>query len=300
MMNSDKSRILIVDDENANIAVLREILRKDYAVSAVKTGQAAVKSALDDNPDLILLDILMPDMDGFEVLAQLKSTELTRNIPVIFITGLSGIDDEAKGLTLGAVDYITKPFNNSIVLARVGAHVKIIRQMRIIEHLGMTDALTDIPNRRFFDIRIDEEWRRMSRSNSPLSMLMLDVDKFKVYNDTYGHPQGDLLLKYVAKSLTANLRRPSDIAARIGGEEFAVILADTDLTGALTVAENIRAMIEAGVVPDASTGEATSVTVSIGVHSLVPGADSDSASLLSEADKNLYTAKSTGRNKVVG
>jgi diguanylate cyclase (GGDEF)-like protein len=297
MTENKKFHILIVDDENANIAVISEILRGEYAVSAAKTGQAALKMVIEDKPDLILLDILMPDMNGFEVLAKLQ--EMDGTIPVIFISGLASVDDEEKGLKLGAVDYISKPFINAIVKARVGTHIKIINQMRTIERLGMIDALTDIPNRRFFDMRIEEEWRRTCRRKTYLSMLMIDVDKFKVYNDTYGHPQGDLLLKSLAKSLTVNLRRPSDIAARFGGEEFAVLLADTDVSGALIVAENIRATIKAEIVPRASTGEPTSVTVSIGVNSLIPTMDLRISEFIEQADKNLYAAKAAGRNRVV-
>ncbi|GHV42515.1 hypothetical protein FACS189490_11660 [Clostridia bacterium] len=295
----EKRRILIVDDEVSNIAVLSEILRGEYAVSAVKNGQAAVKTALNDRPDLILLDILMPDIDGYEVIKELKSIETTSHIPVIFITGLSSVADEEKGLRLGAVDYITKPFNNLIVRARVGTHIKIVEQMRTIERLGMIDALTDIPNRRFFDKRLHEEWRRMCRQEKYISILMIDVDKFKVYNDTYGHPQGDVLLKFVAKTMTECLRRPADMAARVGGEEFSVILSDMDVNGAAVVAERIRAAVEAGIVLREGTDEPTSVTVSIGVNAIVPKTDLTIHEFIEQADKNLYTAKTTGRNRVV-
>jgi diguanylate cyclase (GGDEF)-like protein len=295
MTENEKSRILIVDDENANIAALCEILREKYVVSVAKTGQAALKLADEDKPDLILLDILMPDMTGLEVLAKLQ--DMDKNIPVIFIADLSSADDEEKGLRAGAVDYITKPFCNGIVKARVGTHIKIVNQIRTIERLGMIDALTDIPNRRFFDMRIDEEWRRTCRRETYLSILMIDVDKFKIYNDTYGHPQGDLMLKFVAKTLATNLRRPSDMVARIGGEEFAVLLADTDINGALIVGENLRTKIRDGIVPCA--GKPTSVTVSIGVNSLVPTMDLQIRAFIEQADKNLYTAKATGRNRVV-
>jgi diguanylate cyclase (GGDEF)-like protein len=163
----------------------------------------------------------------------------------------------------------------------------------------MIDALTDIPNRRLFDMRIKDEWRRTCRNESWLSMLMLDIDKFKNYNDTYGHPQGDVLLQFVGKTLQANMKRSSDLAARLGGEEFGVLLPDTQMKGALAVAEHIRADIEAGVIMDTSTGNPTSITVSIGVTSLIPPKDGQISDFIQQADKNLYIAKTTGRNKVV-
>ena len=247
--------------------------------------------------------MLLPDTNGFDLLLNLKAMDEARDAPVIFITGLSSVEDEEKGLMLGAVDYITKPFNNAIVRARVGTHLKIVKQLRTIEQMGMLDALTDIPNRRSFDARMRDEWRRTWRRQSPLSLLMLDVDKFKVYNDTYGHPQGDLLLQFVGKTLTSCIHRPTDMAARIGGEEFAVILGDTDRNGALVGAENIRAAIEAGSVPyTAMNGavSATSVTVSIGINSLVPGPELLINEFIQAADKNLYVAKESGRNRVAG
>ncbi|GHS90105.1 hypothetical protein AGMMS49957_15050 [Synergistales bacterium] len=299
MEDNVKFSILIADDESANLAVLSEILKNDYKVIVAKTGGAAIKRVADDKPDLILLDILMPDMSGFEVLKKLKESNESKNIPVIFITGLSNPENEEKGLKLGAADYITKPFNNAIVIARVGTHIQIVKQVRAIERLGMIDVLTDIPNRRFFEIRIGEEWRRSCRHGTYLSMLMIDVDKFKNYNDTYGHPQGDLLLRFVGESLKAGLKRSSDIAARFGGEEFVVLLADTNREGALAVAENIRASIEAGVVPCAATGQPTSVTVSIGVNTVIPTTDMQIGDFINQADKNLYAAKAAGRNRVV-
>jgi diguanylate cyclase (GGDEF)-like protein len=298
----EKFRVLIVDGDSITIGLLREILEKDYAIAYAQTGAGALKQAEKEKPDLILLDVLLPDTNGFDLLLKLKSMGESMDAPVMFITGLSSVENEEKGLMLGAVDYITKPFNNTIVRARVGTHLKIVKQMRTIERMGLLDALTDIPNRRSFDARLQEEWRRTWRRQSPLSILMLDVDNFKVYNDTYGHPQGDLLLQFVGKTLTTCIHRPTDMAARIGGEEFAVILGDTDRKGALVVAENIRGSIEAGRIPYADINGAvtdTSVTVSIGINSLAPGPELLIAEFIQGADKNLYIAKESGRNRVI-
>jgi diguanylate cyclase (GGDEF)-like protein len=301
--DNEKFRILIVDGDSIAGAVLSEILEKDHAIARAETGADALKLAEKEKPDLILLDVLLPDTNGFDLLLNFKAMDGARDAPVMFISGRAGVEDEEKGLMLGAVDYIAKPFNNAIVRARVGTHLKIVKQIRTIERLGMVDALTDIPNRRSFDARIQEEWRRTWRRQSPLSLLMLDVDKFKAYNDTYGHPQGDLLLQFVGKTLAAQIHRPADMAARVGGEEFAVILGDTNRDGALVVAENIRAAVEAGRVPYADPEGAvidTRVTVSIGISSLVPGPELLIGEFVRQADKNLYAAKESGRNRVAG
>jgi diguanylate cyclase (GGDEF)-like protein len=301
--DKEQFRILIVDGDSVTTALLSAILEKDYAIGCAKTGAEALRQAEEEPPDLILLDVLLPDANGFDLLLKLKAAEATRDAPVIFITGLSGAEDEEKALILGAVDYIAKPFNNAIVRARVGTHLKIVKQLRTIEQLGLTDVLTDIPNRRSFDARIRDEWRRTWRRQSPLSILMLDVDNFKQYNDTYGHPQGDKVLRFVGKTLQSCIHRPTDLAARIGGEEFAVILGDTDHTGARVVAENIRVAVETGRVPCADVNGVvsdTSVTVSIGINSVVPGPELQIDEFIRHADKNLYAAKESGRNRVAG
>ncbi|MDR1250358.1 MAG: diguanylate cyclase [Treponema sp.] len=298
----EKFRILIVNSDSVNIALLSEVLEKDYAITFAQTGAAALKRAEETKPDMILLDVLLPDANGFDLFLNLKTLDEDRESPVIFTANFSNAEDEEKGLMLGAVDYIAKPFNNAVIRARVGTQIKIIKQIRTIERLGFIDALTDIPNRRCFDIRIRDEWRRTWRRQSSLSILMLDVDKFKVYNDSYGHPQGDKLLQFVGKTLTSCIHRSTDMAARMGGEEFAIILGDTNSDGAAVVAENIRSAIEKGRVPHTDFEGIvydTSVTVSIGINSLVPGPELLINEFIQKADKNLYVAKETGRNRVV-
>jgi diguanylate cyclase (GGDEF)-like protein len=289
--------VLVADDDRSNLDVLVHILKSDYQVRVAKSGEAALKIANQFQPDLILLDILMPDLDGFEVLVRLKESDATRHIPVIFITGLNRVEDEEKGFLLGAVDYIVKPFNNAIVRARVRTHAMIVRQMREIERLGLVDALTNAPNRRAFDHRLNAEWSRAAREQSPLGVMIIDVDKFKVYNDTYGHPQGDVLLQAVAETLQTSLKRPADFMARVGGEEFSVLLPATDMNGALRVAEDLRAGVEACRIsaPDAA---GSSVTVSIGVGSVIPALDDVPSDFLSKVDAALYEAKKTGRNRI--
>jgi diguanylate cyclase (GGDEF)-like protein len=305
--DEDKFSVLIVDDEKTNIDILSAVLKQDYTIYVAKSGQGAMKRAKEEAPDIILLDILMPDMDGFDVLRRLKEDPATLNIPIIFITGLDDAEDEEKGLALGAVDYIKKPFNTAIVLARIRTQLQILKHIRTIERLGTIDALTNILNRRGFDKRIREEWRRTCRNNTAISFMMIDADNFKTYNDTYGHPQGDVLLQTLARILSRAMKRPTDIAARLGGEEFGVLLSDTGMEGAVRIAENIRAEVEAAVIPRATNGEPTSITVSIGVTSVRPVKETSTAeelensirTFIRRADNLLYKAKAAGRNKVI-
>jgi diguanylate cyclase (GGDEF)-like protein len=292
-----KNSILIVDDEKSNLMVLTHLLSQEYAIYTAKDGQDAINKAMKLLPDLILLDIVMPVMDGYEVLAALKGSEETRDIPVIFITGLDSSDDEEKGLVLKAADYISKPFLAAIVKLRIGNQIQIVNQMRTIERLSMIDQLTNIPNRRSFDNRLNMEWSRAIREKTPISLLIMDVDKFKVYNDTYGHQQGDVLLKTVAGVFTQTLKRPGDFAARWGGEEFVVLLPISDADGALQVAEQIRANVESAVIPCGDGGN-TKVTISIGVNTERPNYDNLLESFISSADNALYAAKEKGRNRV--
>ncbi|MDR0476281.1 MAG: diguanylate cyclase, partial [Treponema sp.] len=267
-------------------------------VFTAKSGEEVAERVKDNLPDLILLDIMLPGIDGFEVLRRLKEAPETMGIPVMFISGLTSEANEEKGLLMGAVDYICKPFNTAIVMARVKTHIQIVHQMRTIERLGLVDPLTDIPNRRCFDDRILVEWRRAQRAGSSISLLTLDVDKFKDYNDTWGHPQGDVLLKTVSHIFTLATRRPGDISARVGGEEFCILLSDTNLEAALKIAEDIRSQIEQLIIPTPDRAVTTRVTISIGVASCVPDKNVDVADFVSDSDKNLYKAKQQGRNRV--
>ena len=297
MDETKKNSILIVDDEKSNLMVLTHILSPEYTIYTAKDGQDAINKAGKLLPDLILLDIIMPEMDGYEVLTTLKNSAETRKIPVIFITGLDSSEDEEKGLVLKAADYIGKPFRPAIVKLRVGNQIQIVNQMRTIERLSMIDQLTNIPNRRSFDNRLNMEWNRAIREKAPISLLMTDVDKFKVYNDTYGHQQGDTVLQTVAAVYSRTLKRSGDFAARWGGEEFVVLLPNSDKNGALMVAEQIRANVESEIIPIPDGGN-TKVTISIGVNTLMPTSDSSLEGFVSGADTALYTAKETGRNRV--
>jgi len=297
MDETKKNSILVVDDEKSNLIFLTHILSQEYTIYTAKDGTDAVNKARKLSPDLILLDIVMPGMDGYEVLATLKNLDETKEIPVIFITGLNSSEDEEKGLVLKAADYISKPFRSEIVKLRIRNQIQIVNQLHTIERLSMIDQMTNIPNRRSFDNRLNMEWKRAIREKTPISLLMIDVDKFKVYNDTYGHQQGDIVLKTVAKVFEQTLRRPGDFAARWGGEEFAVLLPVSDIDGALMIAEQIRVNVENSVIL-CSDGGSTKVTISIGVNTELPNYESSLDSFISRADSALYTAKEKGRNRV--
>jgi len=296
-MLSHKGRILIADDEMVNIKVLVATL-SDYETVIAKTGeQAVIKAQTSQPPDLILLDINMPGMDGYEVCRILKSNPTSRSIPIIFITVQASVEDETKGLEMGAVDYICKPFSPAIVRARVANHIELKQQRDILEKLNITDPLTKIANRRRLDDYLLTSFVQAKRSQTHLSLLMIDIDNFKPLNDLAGHDYGDQCLYQVAQAIADTLIRAGDLAARFGGEEFCVILPATELAGGKKLAEEIRKNIENLQLrhPDESIG---CVTVSIGC-STVDECMIESSALFKRADEKLYQAKESGRNCVI-
>ena len=292
-------KILVVDDAAANVKLLNEMLGQDYEVLAATNGEDALSLASTQSPDLILLDVVMPDMDGYAVCRALKANEDTKNIPVIFITSMHEQEDERKGLEIGAIDYITKPFSFSLVKARVKNHIVLNDYRRELECLCKIDALTGIFNRRSFEGYLCHEWRRSLRYMTPLSIIMADIDFFKSYNDHYGHVMGDECIKKVAASLEGALKRPTDIAARYGGEEFVCVLSSTDISGALTVAADVQRAVLALNIPHEFSNVAGRVTLSIGVATIIPSVKISTMDLLRKADDMLYEAKNAGRNTII-
>lgn len=296
-MTQANGRILIVDDEKVNCNVLVALL-EDYQTVVAKNGlQALQRAQSSPQPDLILLDVVMPEMDGYEVCQLLKDDEKTKNIPIIFITVKATEEEEAKGLKMGAVDYISKPFSPAIVHARVHNHIELKRQRDLLEILHVTDGLTGIPNRRRFDKYLDHEWRIASRMGGEISLIMIDIDHFKQYNDTYGHGAGDDCLKIVAQTIEKVCEREVDLVARYGGEEFVVVLPGTGTEGALKVAEVMRDAIATLKIPHSSSKTASHVTISLGIASGTPSKGALVDTLAKNADTALYQAKETGRNK---
>lgn len=299
MISGKKSRILIVDDEKMNLKVLTDLLKGEYSLVLAKNGEQALKLAFENPPDLILLDVIMPEMGGYEVIKHLRENEATSKVPVIFVTALNSTEDEEHGLRLGAVDYITKPFSPPIVKMRVRNHLRYVHQFNLLDQLVRIDGLTEIPNRRSFEEAFTKEYGRAIRNNTPFSLAMADVDFFKQYNDHYGHGMGDSALQEVAHALRKSLKRPGDLAARYGGEEFVLILPETDLDPAVLVAERAREAVISLQIPHLRSDAAEYISISIGVATRVSGFEPPPKDLLKQADQNLYKAKENGRNRVV-
>lgn len=293
--------ILIIDDSPINIEHLAQVLKSEYNIKVANSGESGIEVARAQRPDLILLDIVMPNIDGYEVCRRLKAGDGTRNIPIIFISTKTDMEDETRGLELGAVDYITKPFRTPIVKARVRTQIQLKHNSDLLEKLALIDALTNLPNRRRFEQILKREWSRCRRSQAPISIMILDIDHFKQFNDHYGHPAGDRCLKRVAQALPIPLKRPADSIFRYGGEEFIAVLPETDHSVALKLAEKMRLQVASLAIPQVQ-GKDTQpyISISIGVTTNIPSSRSNPKMLVQLADKMLYEAKHSGRNCVKG
>jgi diguanylate cyclase (GGDEF)-like protein len=303
--------ILIVDDNPTNLSVLSIALKAaGYKIRVAMDGESAIEQIQEDAPELILLDVQMPGIDGFETCRRLKESPLTQNIPIIFITASIDLENKVKGLSVGAVDYITKPFQQEEVLARVRVHLELrfltrkVQEQAIalqqanqkLHRLANLDGLTEVANRRRFDEYFDQEWQRSGREQTPLSLILCDIDYFKNYNDHYGHQAGDACLRRVAKTISETLRRPADLVARYGGEEFAIILPNTPSEGAIHIAELLQLRMKQLEILHAQSRVNSYVTLSLGISSQVPVLSQENKSLIAATDKALYLAKSEGRN----
>jgi len=306
-----RPKILVVDDSRTQLEWLVAVLQREgFDVRSAATGKEAILKVRTDPPDLVLLDMILPDMDGLEVLRLIKARPDDQFIPVIILSVKSDLDSKVAGLRIGADDFLAKPFAEAEILARCAAMLRIktlqdqLRAtQRKLEEQSITDGLTGLKNRRLFDERLDEEFRRAQRYSDPVSLIMVDLDHFKQVNDRLGHQMGDVVLREAAACIRASIRDP-DICARYGGEEFAVILPKTHLSGALAVAERIWRELGNKVYHQEVTegGRAkpvdVRVTASIGL-AFFPSKDITSAALLVKfADEALYQAKHSGRNTI--
>lgn len=296
----ERPRILVVDDQPANIQTLYQVLKGEYDVSMATDGSQALAQCLRRAPDLVLLDVVMPGIDGFEVCRRLKLDPATRDIPVIFVTARDSPEDETLGLEVGAVDFIAKPVSPPVVRARVRTHVALKRQTDLLRSLAFNDGLTGVANRRWFDERLQVEWLRCKRNQLPLSLILLDLDHFKPYNDCYGHQAGDDCLRAVAAAMKARLGRPADLLARYGGEEFVCLLPETPLEGARAKADDLGRAVFDLKIAHAGAEAAPVVTISRGVACLLPTSEHGPLELLQRADEMLYVAKRSGRNRTCG
>ena len=296
-MEFKKPTILVVDDMTTTLLLLHDLLKDTYEVKIAKSGTKALEILESPNDiDLILLDIEMPDINGYDVCKRIKNNETIKNIPIIFITGRTSQEDEEYGLNLGAIDYITKPFNKAIVKLRIKNYLNLKIKNDMLEKLSMYDGLTNIRNRRFFDETFEKTFSEIKRDKKSLAVLMIDIDFFKPYNDNYGHGQGDETLRKVAKALEKTIKRPTDFVARYGGEEFVILLKNIDKTGLQAVANNLlNAVRELKITHEYSKVE-DFVTVSIGVSYYNSSSDITKLELLLKADETLYNVKNSGRN----
>lgn len=295
-----RPRLLIVDDQPANIQALYQVFAQDHQVFMATSGAQALQLCRDKQPDLLLLDIQMPGMDGYEVCRQIKADAELAALPVVFVTAHSDAEAETRGLDMGAVDFISKPFSPAVVRARVRAHLTLKVQSDLLRELVFIDGLTGVYNRRHFDERLAREFQRARRQGSSLALMMIDVDYFKRFNDRYGHLAGDDGLRRVAATLKAQLKRPADLLSRYGGEEFACVLPDTELPGALALADEMGAAVLALGIAHADSDVAPSLSVSIGVAALRPHGVLGPSELVVAADEQLYLAKSGGRRRASG
>ena len=292
-------RILAINDSPDIHELLRVRLKnQDVTLRSAFSAVDALRKADEELPDLILLDVCMPDMSGFDLCKQLKSRAETASIPIIFLTGASEVSQKVLGFEAGAVDYIEKPFESEELNARVRAALRTKRYFDLLSQRAMIDGLTGLWNRAHFDQRLAEEVSTSQRYDRPLSLVMLDLDRFKSINDTYGHPFGDEVLQVVGYALLKSART-SDSACRYGGEEFVIILRETNSTAATTFAERVRHQIES--LPLKCRGERVSVTASFGISAndlCMNPCELDRQWLLETADRALYAAKQGGRNRV--
>ena len=291
-------KILVVDDSTVQASRLKAILEGDYDVVVAQTAEDGLRLASRESFSLILLDVVMPGMDGFMLLKKLQNEVITQHLPVILITSLADTEHEQLGLTLGAVDYIAKPFHPMIVKARVHTHIKLYQYRKQVEYQSMTDQLTGVANRRRHDRYSAIRWQEAARLQIPFSVCMFDIDHFKSYNDTFGHPAGDKVITSVAQAAAACLRRTTDFFARYGGEEFVAFLVGDNASKAFSHLKHIRQAVEELHIPHAPS-IAQWVTVSIGGVTYCPRGGDSYDTYLKIADTMLYDAKKSGRNRVV-
>ena len=290
-----KATILVVDDQPTNIQIIYHILGDEYQVLMATSGVQALQVCRDSAPDLILLDVMMPDMDGLQTCKAMKADETIAAIPVIFVTGVHEQEEEDACWQAGAVDFIQKPVNANTLLHRIKAHLTLKRQTDFLHSLAYVDGLTGIFNRRFLDSSLEKQIAIGKRQKQrEISMLMIDIDHFKLFNDQFGHLAGDEALRRVAETLEDVCLRPNDIVARYGGEEFVVILPNTDRQGADKVAAKLLTAIAELAIPHPTT-EHGIVTISIG-GATSPYDEASKEAITALADKQLYAAKQSGRN----
>ncbi len=295
-----QATILVIDDDRIALDLIMLTFNATATVLTALNSENGLEIAVNEQPDLILLDTLIQDIDGHEICSQLKSMPETENIPVIILSNSNQIEDELAALDKGAIDFVTKPVEAPILKARVANHLFQKRDRDQLKLMSSIDALTEVANRRRFDEYLHLEWRRAVRSRYPISLLMIDIDYFKSYNDTYGHQKGDECLRAVASEIEQHLRRPSDMVARYGGEEFSVILPETPSYSAFSLAKHIWSGVGNLNIEHTGSARVGHLTISIGAATTIPDENQSISQFIEISDKNLYKSKSEGRNRITG
>lgn len=290
--------ILCIDDESVNLKVLASIFKDHYNVVACKSAKQGFHHALQESPDIILLDVLMPEENGFELMSKLKQHPTLAHIPVIFITGLQSAEDEEKGLMLGACDYIQKPFNYGIVRARVNTHLEIIRQRNLLQKFALFDSLTELPNRRKWQQDSIDCWLAAKHDKTPMIYGIIDVDHFKKYNDHYGHQQGDVVLRKIANTIRRSLYDYGGAIFRCGGEEFYFYFPVEKKYPAATVLSVCLQSVTQLAIPHHGVDISCYVSISIGAVQVIPHENTSIDQIMQQADKRLYLVKNNTRNAV--
>jgi diguanylate cyclase (GGDEF)-like protein len=292
-----ESTILIIDDDVTLIRILSHILKDFGQILFAVNGDHGLQIAREHKPDLILLDVGMLPMDGYEVCRRLKNDDATSKSAIIFVTANTGMETEVACLNAGAVDFITKPLNPPVVQARVRTHLRLIQDSAALESQAQRDGLTGLYNRRYFDKAIAAEYSRLQRHQLPLGIAVIDIDYFKKYNDSYGHLAGDIALRAVAHAIEAATKRPGEFVARYGGEEFVVVLPQIDGHTLKQYGQMICEEIRALKIPHSTSEICQSISISAGLAHGIPTIDSSPQALVDQADQALYRAKSLGRNR---
>lgn len=297
---NNRATILIVDDEVTNIEIMNAVLEDSYEICFATSGEQAIEVARQVLPDLILLDVMMPGIDGYDVCERIKSERLLADVPVIFTTGLTNQDAEVRGLSLGAIDYITKPIQPVVLRARVANHIELKRLRDQLAQMAVTDALTGLSNRRYLEEAIKNEVATVTQNKDWLSVILLDIDFFKSFNDTYGHPEGDRCLIMVASALTRAIRLSDNTVARYGGEEFTCVLPGMDYDTAMKTAADIKNQVQALNIPHSGSAISPFLTVSLGVASAQAQDGMTPSDWINHADQQLYLSKAGGRDMISG
>ena len=296
------AHILVVDDDPVVLRLISQILAPLGEVVTAPDGETGLATLRQRDFDLVLLDVDMPGMGGFEVCATLKADPGYADLPVLFVSGHTDVETETQGLEAGAVDYIIKPLSPPIVRARVKTQLMLRERTQQLLRLASVDGLTGLLNRRAFDEALTMEWRRARRNRTPLALVMIDIDFFKLYNDHYGHQAGDDCLKQVANTLRAAIERPGEVVARYGGEEFCAILPHCRADHGVALAEKMRRLVAGLDIPHVKSEISDHVTISCGVATLFGEnggqTPANEAALLHASDGALYAAKEGGRDRV--